>query len=142
MYEDFRGVVNTEKKKKIALRDLEQELSNPVVKRSVSQAIKVLNAITRTYGEPDVINVELARELSKNFADRQNIKKNQENNMQSNEKAKEDILKLGKSNPTGQDIVKYKLWKEQNEFCGYSMEKIKFEELFTNNIVQIDHIFL
>ena len=139
VYEDFRGVVNTEKKKKIALRDLEQELSNPVVKRSVSQAIKVLNAITRTYGEPDVINVELARELSKNFADRQNIKKNQENNMQSNEKAKEDILKLGKSNPTGQDIVKYKLWKEQDGTCVYSGKHISIEDLFTE-AVDVDHI--
>lgn len=139
VYEDFRGVVNTEKKKKIALRDLEQELSNPVVKRSVSQAIKVLNAITRTYGEPDVINVELARELSKNFADRQNIKKNQENNMQSNEKAKEDILKLGKSNPTGQDIVKYKLWKEQDGICVYSGKRISIEDLFTE-AVDVDHI--
>lgn len=139
VYEDFRGVVNTEKKKKIALRDLEQELSNPVVKRSVSQAIKVLNAITRTYGEPDVINVELARELSKNFADRQNIKKNQENNMQSNEKAKEEILKLGKSNPTGQDIVKYKLWKEQDGICVYSGKHISIEDLFTE-AVDVDHI--
>ena len=38
------------------------------------------------------------------------------------------------------DLLKYKLWKEQNEFCGYSMKKISIEDLFGNNIVQIDHI--
>lgn len=139
VYEDFRGIINTKKKKKIALRDLEQELSNPVVKRAVSQAIKVLNAITTTYGKPDIINIELARQLSKKFADRQNIKKKQEQNMQNNDKAREEILKLGKNNPTGQDIVKYKLWQEQDGICVYSGKHISIEDLFTE-AVDVDHI--
>lgn len=143
VYEDFRGVVNTEKKRKLRLKDLEQEISNPVVRRGISQAIKVLNAITLKYnfkyGKPDVVVVELAREMGKNFLDRNKMKRFQEDNMQNNEKIKQRIVELGKVNPTGQDIVKYKLWEEQDGICIYSGKKIPIENLFTE-AVDVDHI--
>ena len=143
VYEDFRGTVNTEKKRKLRLQDLEQEISNPVVRRGISQAIKVLNAITlrynEKYGKPDVVVIELAREMSKNFNDRNKIKKSQEENMQRNEKIRQEIIELGKSNPTGQDIVKYKLWEEQDGICVYSGKKITVDMLFTE-AVDVDHI--
>lgn len=143
VYEDFRGTVNTQKKRKLRLKDFEQEISNPVVRRGLSQAIKVLNAITlkynEKYGKPDVVVVELARELGKNFGDRKTIEKKQSDNMQINENAKEKIIELGKNNPTGKDIVKYKLWKEQDGRCIYSGKAIPCEELFTD-LVDADHI--
>ena len=143
VYEDFRGSVNTEKKRKLRLRDLEQDISNPVVRRGISQAIKVLNAITLKYidkyGKPDVVVIELARDMGKNFFDRNKIKKSQEDNMKNNERIKQKIIELGKTNPTGQDIVKYKLWEEQNEICIYSGKKIPIENLFTE-AVDVDHI--
>ena len=143
VYEDFRGTVNTEKKRKLRLKDLEQEISNPVVRRGISQAIKVLNAITlrynTKYGKPDVVVIELAREMGKNFNDRNKIKKSQEENMQNNERIKQHIIELGKQNPTGQDIVKYKLWEEQDGTCIYSGKKISVEMLFTE-AVDVDHI--
>ena len=143
VYEDFRGSVNTEKKRKLHLKDLEQDISNPVVRRGISQAIKVLNAITLKYnpkyGKPDVVVIELAREMGKNFSDRNKIRKSQEENMQNNERIKERIIELGKTNPTGQDIVKYKLWQEQDGICIYSGKKIPVENLFTE-VVDVDHI--
>lgn len=143
VYGDFRGTINTEKKRKLSLKDLEQEISNPVVRRGISQAIKVLNAITlkynEKYGKPDVVVIELARELGKNFNDRNKIKKAQDDNFNNNEKVKEEIIELGKTNPTGQDIVKYKLWKEQDGVCVYSGKKIAIENLFTE-AVDVDHI--
>lgn len=142
-YEDFRGLINDKKKRKLSLKDLEQEISNPVVRRGVSQAIKVLNAITlkynSKYGKPDVVVIELAREMGKNFSDREKMKKLQEDNMQNNEKIKDLIIKFGKTNPTGQDIVKYKLWQEQDGICIYSGKKIQLESLFTE-AVDVDHI--
>lgn len=143
VYEDFRGTVNTQKKRKLRLKDFEQEISNPVVRRGLSQAIKVLNAITlkynEKYGKPDVVVVELARELGKNFGDRKTIEKKQSDNMQINENAKKKIIELGKNNPTGKDIVKYKLWKEQDGRCIYSGKAIPVEDLFTD-LVDVDHI--
>lgn len=143
VYEDFRGKINTEKRTKLRIKDLEQEISNPVVRRGISQAIKVLNAITLKYypiyGKPDVVIVELAREVGKNFKDRNDIKKHQEENLKKNENAIEEIKALGKNNPTGQDIVKYKLWKEQQNMCIYSGKNISINDLFTE-AVDIDHI--
>lgn len=143
VYEDFRGEINTEKKQKLRLKDLEEDISNPVVRRGISQAIKVLNAITlrynAKYGKPDVVVIELAREMGRNFKDRNIIKKSQEINMKNNEFVKERIVELGKENPRGQDIVKYKLWQEQDGVCIYSGKKIPIENLFTE-AVDVDHI--
>lgn len=142
IYKDFRGTVNTDKKAKLKLKDLEQEISNPVVRRGISQSIKVLNAITlkynEIYGKPDVVVIELAREISKNFQDRNRIKKSQEENMKVNENALR-FVKEYKKNPTGQDIVKYKLWQEQQNICLYSGKNIPIEDLFTE-AVDVDHI--
>ena len=142
VYEDFRGSINTTKKSKLSLKDLEQSISNPVVRRGISQAIKVLNAITlkynSIYGKPDVVIIELAREMGKNFQDRNKIKKLQEENMNKNDKALE-VIKEYKTNPTGQDIVKYKLWQEQQNICIYSGKNISIQDLFTE-AVDVDHI--
>ncbi len=142
VYEDFRGTVNTVKKSKLKLKDLEQEISNPVVRRAVSQSIKVLNAITlkynSIYGKPDVVVIELAREIGKNFQDRNKIQKSQEENMKKNENALKTIMEY-KKNPTGQDIVKFKLWKEQQNICLYSGKTISINDLFTE-AVDVDHI--
>lgn len=142
-YSDFRGLVNTEKRRKLSINNLEENISNPVVRRAVSQTIKVLNAITlkynSIYGKPDLVVVELARELGKSFKERQSIEKIYEENRTRNEKAIQEIRELGKTNVTGKDIVKYKLWKDQNEICIYSGKHIKVEDLFTD-AVDIDHI--
>lgn len=139
VYGDFRGKINTEKKLKLSLRDIE-EITNPVVRRGVSQAIKVLNAITLKYGKPDLVNIELARELSKNFADRKRQEKEMVSNMEANQKIINEIKgNLLKENITGIDIVKYKLWTEQDGRSPYSGEVIPLELLFTKD-VDIDHI--
>lgn len=131
--------INKKRKTKLSLNNLEEEIPNPVVKRAVSQTIKVLNSIVRKYGEPDAVNIELARELSKTFSERSRIEKEYEEKRNNNEKVKREIEELGKTNVTGQDIIKYKLWKEQDEICIYSGRKITPDELFTE-LVDVDHI--
>lgn len=58
---------------------------------------------------------------------------------QENERAKQQIIELGKQNPTGQDILKYRLWNDQGGYCLYSGKKIPLEELFGGGY-DIDHI--
>lgn len=119
------------------------DLTNPVVKRSVLQTIRVINAIVREQNEsPVYINIELARELSKTLDERRkDIKQNEENRAQ-NERAMEEIKSIfGILNPSGQDLVKYKLWKEQDGICPYSLKPIKIEQLFENGYAEVDHIF-
>lgn len=138
-YKADRNNENDAEKRKLCLKKDLDEINNPVVRRSVSQTIKVLNAITLKYGDPDIVNIELARELAKSFNDRDKISNAQKENAQKNDRIKEDIIALGKNNPTGQDIVKYKLWQEQDGICVYSGKSIPIENLFTE-AVDVDHI--
>jgi CRISPR-associated endonuclease Csn1 len=59
-------------------RSKRYEMANPVVRRSLGQARKVLNALIQTYGSPSALHVELARDLSKPFDERRDIKNAQE----------------------------------------------------------------
>lgn len=140
----FQGEENTEKTEFITgavLNETLADIPNPVVKRSVSQTVKVLNGIIRKYGSPQAVNIELAREMSKNFAERQTIMKDQEKNRKNNEKVKRDIQEtFSVAHPTGQDILKYRLWQDQNGVCIYSGEQIGPEDLFARGEVDIDHI--
>lgn len=118
------------------------DIRNPVVRRAVSQTIKVVNALIRENGEsPCFVNIELARELEKNFSDRKKIEKNQKENQARNDEIVEELRNnFGIIKPTGQDIIKYKLWKEQNGVCPYSLKPISVEKLFDVGYTDVDHI--
>lgn len=118
------------------------DLTSPVVKRSASQTIKVINAIIRKQGgSPTYINIEVARELSKDFTERNKIIRTNEANRIENENALEQIRnEYGKPNASGLDLIKYKLYQEQDGVCAYSQKQISFEKLFDPNYAEIDHI--
>lgn len=120
----------------------DREITSPVAKRSISQAIKVINAIIRKMGNsPTYINIELARELAKDSDERKKIQKGQEANAALNEKLMDSLLnEYGVSNPTGQDIIKLKLWQEQDGRCLYSGKAIEIERLSEPGYVDVDHI--
>ena len=109
-----------------------EDIKNPVVRRAISQTIKVVNAMIRERGEsPCFVNIELARELSKNKADRNKIEKSQKENQANNDRIMERLKnEFGVLSPTGQDLVKLKLWEEQDGKCPYSLKPIRIERLF------------
>lgn len=115
-------------------------ISNPVVKRAISQTVKVINVIIEKHGSPYYIKIECARDLGKNFKERAITKKNQEEGRENNEKIKEEIEEFGVSGAVGPNIVKFKLWKQQGCKCAYSQKFISEEELFGENFVEVDHI--
>lgn len=118
-----------------------QQLTNPVVKRAVSQTIKVVNAIIRKYGLPTRIGVEAAGELSKNFQERGKIKKMQDDNAANNERIKDKLIELGVAIPTGLQITKYKLYEQQNGQCMYSGRPLDLNQLFADERYgEIDHV--
>lgn len=118
------------------------DLTSPIVKRAASQTIKVINAIIRKQGySPTYINIEVAREMSKNFKERDQISKKNEENRAKNEKALERIrTEYSKPNASGLDLVKMKLYEDQDGVCAYSQKQISFEHLFEPNYAEIDHI--
>ncbi|MDD2216160.1 MAG: type II CRISPR RNA-guided endonuclease Cas9 [Eubacteriales bacterium] len=116
------------------------DITNPVVRRAISQSIKVINAIIRKYGSPQLICIELSREMGRNFSDRKKIEKQMKENADLNDVIKNKIIEYGHLNPTGQDIVKMKLWQEQDGRCAYSGEPIPIARLFEPGIADVDHI--
>ena len=143
-----------------------EQITNPVVKRAIAQTLKVVRAIERKYGKPYFIKVETARDLAKNFKDRNAIKKENEENQGYNEDIKSIITDGYEASPktkggkqllnhlkefnvrlnknadfNGQQIIKVKLYHEQNSVCLYSGKPIDFETmLHDDNAYQVDHI--
>lgn len=140
---NFHGHGNTEKTSKLPASAPElEDITSPVVRRAVSQTIKLVNAIIREMGQPPVwIHIELARELSRTFEERRKDQKSMEDNAKQNERLMQEIRDtFHKLNPTGQDLIKYRLWKEQDGICAYSQKSIAAERLFEPGYAEVDHI--
>lgn len=115
---------------------------NPVVFRALNQARKVLNELVRAYGSPCAIHIELARDLSRSFEDRMDVRRGQEAYREEREDAiqrfREDLQR--EPNPKGQDVQKYRLYNEQGGKCAYSLRPIDIARLTEQGYVEIDHI--
>ncbi len=135
---------NNEKLKYLKGEKVEERLddiTSNVVKRAVNQTLRILNEIIKEYGSPQYVTVELARELSNNFEDRNKIKKLQEKNLAENEKAKAELAEeFNIIRPTHFDVMKKRLYKEQDGKCMYSGKAIDINRLYELNYVQVDHI--
>ncbi len=121
-------------------------LRNPVVEKILNQMINVVNQITETYGKPDEIRIELARELKKSAAERESLTKVINEATKKHDKIREKIAKLpqftGGVRITRNDIIRYKLWEElitNGNKTLYSDTYIAEEELFSKRF-DIEHI--
>lgn len=134
---------NRELKDKLEITK-EDNLRNPLVQQSVNETIRVINEIIAEYGKPDIIRVELARELKKPKWKREKILK--ESRMkESLRESYVDFLKrkLNKNNVTKSDLLKFELWLEM-EFSEKDLQKIDREvdvnefRKFSKNVKQTD----
>lgn len=71
--------------------------------------------------------------LGQSKINRNNIKKIKQENLLKTSKIKEELISL-EIKQTGKNILKYKLWKEQSNYCIYSGKKIDIKELFTDKV--------
>lgn len=117
-----------------------KELRNPVVLRALSQTRKVVNAIVRRYGPPFAIHVETARDLANPYDVRRRIEKQQDENRLEREKARGDFRENFGKDPKEEDLLKFRLWKEQGGFCAYSGEYLEPSRLIEPGYAEIDHI--
>ncbi|MCC5917483.1 MAG: type II CRISPR RNA-guided endonuclease Cas9 [Cryomorphaceae bacterium] len=118
-------------------------LRNPVVEKILNQMVNLVNQVIETYGKPDEIRIELARELKKSAKQRSEMTKNISDATSRNEEIRKIITKeFGVPNPTKNDVIRYRLWKEL-EARGYkdifTNTQIKHNDLFSKN-VDIEHI--
>lgn len=145
VYGDHRGHFEKTRTATLSYGELQKQgaldaITNPVVLRAVSQTCKVINAVVRRYGPPQAVHIELAREMSRNFDDRRKMDKQYQENRAANEGLMRQIEEIKGSRATGQDLVKFKLFRDQNEVCLYSGTKLQAERLFEPGYVDVDHI--
>lgn len=120
-------------KEKLAILP-KNSLRNPVVEKILNQMVNVVNAIIDTYGKPDEIRIELARELKKNAKERKNLTKA----ISETTKAHEGYKKLlqdefGLSHVSRTDILRYKLYKE--------LESRGYKTLYSNTYIPREKLF-
>lgn len=112
---------------------------NPVVLRSLNQARKVVNALVRRYGSPIEVHIEMARDLSRPLDERRNIEKEQKEYRERNDKDKALFEEHFGQTPKGVEFEKWRLYREQQGKCAYSIEPIDLHRLLEPGYVEVDH---
>lgn len=115
------------------------QLRNPVVQKALYEARKVVNTVIRQYGKPSVIRVEMARDMKLSKAQKIALAKQAKQNESLNKQAEEALRARGIQQPSRDDKVKYRLWKEAGGVCLYTGQPIGEAMLFSQD-VDIEHI--
>lgn len=133
---------NKELKNKLEILP-KNSLRNPVVEKILNQMINVVNASIETYGKPDEIRIELARELKKSAKEREDATLAINKTTAEHEAYKEILRKeFGLQHISRNDIIRYKLYKELEHNGSktlYSNTYIPQEKLFSKEF-DIEHI--
>lgn len=114
---------------------------NPVVLRALNQARKVVNALIRQYGSPHAVHIEMARDLSRPLDERKKIEKEQTQYRDRNLEDKAEFVNCFHiaGEPRGGDFEKWRLYREQQGKCAYSVEAIDIHRLLEPGYVEVDH---
>ncbi|MGC8697430.1 MAG: type II CRISPR RNA-guided endonuclease Cas9, partial [Halothiobacillus sp.] len=116
-----------------------EDFPNPVVYRALNQARKLVNAIIDEYGAPAAVHIELARDLSKPFDERRDIKKEQDKFRDNKEKNAVKYRELFGQAPKKDQLDKLRLYEEQDGKCAYSLDALDLQRLDEIGYVEIDH---
>lgn len=110
-------------------------LRNPVVEKILNQMINVINSIIDTYGKPDEIRIELARELKKSAKEREDLTKSIGETTRLHEQYKDILSKspFNIKNISRKDIIRYKLYKE--------LEQNGYKTLYSNTYISPTAVF-
>lgn len=110
------------------------KVNNPSVHIVLNQVQKLVNNLIDTYGAPEEVVVELARDLKE---PREDIIKDQTKNTKDNERINKELVKLGIKENYRNRMV-YKLWEDLSQdptkrCCPFSGIQIAAHEIFSGN---------
>lgn len=109
-------------------------LRNPVVEKILNQMVNVINEIIITYGKPDEIRIEMARELKKSAKERKEMSDAIRTSSADHESIKENLItEFGIANPSRNDIIRYKLYRE--------LEKNGYKTLYSDTYISREKLF-
>ena len=120
------------------LLDAHEKTGNAVVDVALGQLRHIINACIKELGTPSEIIVEMARELGKGPTARNDIEKQQRKFEDIRKKAKEALEAISTPS-TSTNILKYRLWKDQDVNCPYCNSSIGLEQL-DDGSVNFEHI--
>ena len=129
--------------------ELTEEIYNPVVAKSVRQAIKIINEATKKYGIFDNIVIEMARENNEEDAKKDYIKRQKANQDEKNAAMEKAAFQYNGEKELPDSIfhghkelaTKIRLWHQQGEKCLYTGKNISISDLIHNQYkYEIDHI--
>lgn len=147
----YRHSKNSLTKEEINNKELKDELSllpknslrSPVVEKIINQMINVINEVSKEYGKPDEIRIELARELKKSAKERAELTENLSKTNKQHEEIRNILIEqFHLKQVSRNDIIRYKLYEELRSRgfkTLYSNQYIRKEDLFSKEI-DIEHI--
>jgi CRISPR-associated endonuclease Csn1 len=132
------SLTKEEKDKKVLKNKLEilpkNSLRNPVVEKILNQMINVVNATIDSFGKPDEIRIELARELKKSAKEREELTAAISKSATDHEKFRLILQKeFGLTHVSRNDIIRYKLYLE--------LEHTGFHTLYSNTYIEPGKLF-
>lgn len=151
MYAGYRHSASSLTKEEIAAKELKQHLEllpknslrSPVVEKILNQMVNVINEIIDTFGRPDEVRIELARELKKNAKQREELTRSLAAATKEQEEIRRTLqAEFGIAHVTRNDIIRYRLYEELKDNgykTLYSDTYIPREKLFSKEF-DIEHI--
>lgn len=124
----------------LSLTDINNSITNPVVKQLVLQSIQIVDRLIKKYGsQPDYITVEMARDVAKTPAERQQITKQIKMNQIQKDKIRQ-FLQQQHAVVNDRNVLKMRLWQEQQECDFYQPQQKLSLAMVLSSQTEIDHI--
>jgi len=118
-------------------------ITNPTVHIGLNQLRRIVNLIIKTYGKPNQIVVELARELKQSEQQKKDAMRNIREATYAAKKRSEKLRELGQQD-NGRNRMMLRHWEQLNpedcmrRFCPYTGERISASMIFSE--CDVDHI--
>lgn len=135
LFDRLPSPANKEESERIA------KLRNPTVVRTQNELRKVVNNLIDVYGKPDLIRVEVARDVGKSKREREEIQSAIRRQERRRKDAVKDLESKGIVESSRDTVEKWLLWKESQERCPYTGDQIGFDALFREGRFEVEHIW-
>jgi len=117
-------------------------ITNPAVIRAMTELRKVVNEVVRVYGKPDMVRIELARDLKKPRRIRQLLSERMRTREGERSVASQNLKSVGITNPSRADVEKILLAEECGWVCPYTGKSFGMADLVGSHAkVDVEHIF-
>ena len=116
-------------------------LRNPTVVRTRNELRKVVNNLIDMFGKPDLIRVEIARDVGNSKRQRGGKAAGIRRQERRRSAARERLRENGIAEPSRTDVEKWLLWEECGGRCPYTGDSISFDALFRTGEFEVEHIW-